>query len=282
MPIKKYKPITPGRRFMSTLVNDEITNVQSEKKLTKILNKKSGRNNTGKITIRHHGGGKKRKYRLIDFKRNKFDVPGVIARIEYDPNRNVNIALVNYIDGEKRYILATEHMKKDMKIISSKKNKVKISEGNACLISEIPEGVSIHNIELYPGRGGQLARSAGSFGKILGKDETQKFTLVQLSSGEVRKIFNNCMVTIGELGNKDYNLINFGKAGRLRNKGIRPTVRGSAMNPVDHPHGGGEGRTGIGRKSPLTPWGKPTLGAKTRKKNKSSNKYIVRKRKNRK
>lgn len=274
MAIKKYKPTTPGRRFMSTIVGVKSGNIKPEKSLISILKNRSGRNNVGKITVRHHGGRSKRMYRTIDFKRNKFNIEGVAKTIEYDPNRNCFIALIVYRDGEKRYILAPDKFQVGDKIISSEA--VSIRRGNSCLIKNVPEGINVHNIELYPGHGGQIARSAGNYAKILGKDDTKKFIIIELSSGEVRKIRNECRVTIGEIGNKDFSLINFGKAGRNRLRGIRPTVRGSAMNPVDHPHGGGEGKTGIGRKAPLTPWGKKALGLKTRKKNKKTDMYIIR------
>lgn len=274
MAIRNYKPTTPGRRKMSTLINDEITKSTPEKSLTVRIQKKSGRNNQGKITVRHQGGGVKRRYRLIDFKRNKFDVPGVVASIEYDPNRTANIALINYKDGEKRYILAPKGLEVGMEIVSGEKSDIRI--GNALPLMSIPVGTMVHNIELRPGKGGELARSAGSSAQILGREG--KYVMLRLSSGEQRKVLGTCMATIGEVGNEDASLVKLGKAGRKRHMGIRPTVRGSVMNPNDHPHGGGEGKTGIGRPGPCTPWGKPALGLKTRKKNKQSNKLIVRRR----
>ena len=274
MAIRNYKPTTPGRRKMSTLVNEEITKSAPEKSLTVILKKNSGRNNQGKITTRHQGGRVKRKYRIIDFKRNKFNVPGVVASIEYDPNRTANIALINYLDGEKRYILAPKTLKVGAKVEAGEN--VDIVVGNSLPIMNIPVGTMIHNIELRPGKGGELARSAGSSAQILGREG--KYVMIRLSSGEQRKVLGTCMATVGEVGNEDASLVKVGKAGRNRYKGIRPTVRGSVMNPNDHPHGGGEGKAPIGRPGPCTPWGKPALGLKTRKKNKKSNKLIVRRR----
>ena len=273
MAIRNYKPTTPGRRKMSTLVNEEITKSTPEKSLTVILKKNSGRNNQGKITTRHQGGRVKRKYRIIDFKRNKFNVPGVVASIEYDPNRTANIALINYLDGEKRYILAPKTLKVGAKVEAGEN--VDIVVGNSLPIMNIPVGTMIHNIELRPGKGGELARSAGSSAQILGREG--KYVMIRLSSGEQRKVLGTCMATVGEVGNEDASLVKVGKAGRNRLKGIRPTVRGSVMNPNDHPHGGGEGRAPVGRKAPMTPWGKPALGLKTRKK-KQSDKFIVRRR----
>ena len=275
MAIKKYKPTTNGRRGMSTLVNEEITTSTPEKSLLAPLNKKGGRNNNGRITTRHHGGGHKQKYRIIDFKRNKDVIPATVATIEYDPNRSANIALLNYADGEKRYIIAPEGLKVGMVVVSGAETDIKI--GNALEMRNIPEGTFIHNIELTPGKGGQLARSAGCSAQILGFEG--KYVTVRLSSGEVRKLLSNGRATIGVVGNGDYNLVNIGKAGRSRWMGIRPTVRGSVMNPNDHPHGGGEGRTPIGRKAPMTPWGKKAMGVKTRKTKKKSNDLIVRGRK---
>ena len=275
MAIKKYKPMTPGRRGMTTLVNDEITAKAPERSLTEALNKTGGRNNMGRITTRHIGGGHKRQYRIIDFKRNKDDVPAKVATIEYDPNRSANIALLYYADGEKRYILAPKDLGVGSTVISAAKTDVKV--GNACEMRNIPEGTYIHNIELKPGKGGQLARSAGVSAQLLGVEE--RYVTVRLASGEVRKILANCRATIGQVGNEDFVLVNVGKAGRTRWMGIRPTVRGSAMNPNDHPHGGGEGRSPIGRKSPMTPWGKKAMGVKTRNKKKKSTKLIVRGRK---
>ena len=273
MAIRNYKPTTPGRRKMSTLVNSEITKTTPEKSLVVTLKKNAGRNNQGKITVRHQGGGVKRKYRIIDFKRNKFNVPGVVASIEYDPNRSANIALVNYVDGEKRYIIAPKGIKVGDKVISGENTDIKV--GNALPIMNIPVGTVIHNIELRPKKGGSLARSAGTSAQILGREG--KYVMIRLSSGEQRKVLGTCMATIGEVGNEDSSLVKIGKAGRKRHMGIRPTVRGSVMNPNDHPHGGGEGRAPIGRKAPVTPWGKPALGYKTRKK-KQSDKFIVRRR----
>ena len=275
MAIKHFRPITPGQRKKSTLVNEELTKTAPEKSLLKIVKKKAGRNNTGKITVRHQGGGEKRKYRIIDFRRNKFDIEGTVATIEYDPNRSANIALINYSDGEKRYIIAPKGLKVGMKIVSGEKTDVKV--GNAMKLINIPVGTTIHNIELTLGKGGQIARSAGQSAQILGRED--KYVLIRLSSGETRKVLGTCMATIGEVGNEDYSLVRLGKAGRTRHMGIRPTVRGSVMNPNDHPHGGGEGRTPVGHKKPMTPWGKPALGYKTRKTKKSSTKLIVTRRK---
>ncbi len=277
MAIKNMKPTTPGQRGMSKLRNDEITTNKPEKSLLASKSKNAGRNNQGRITVRHQGGGEKRKYRLIDFKRNKFDIVGTVATIEYDPNRGANIALINYIDGEKRYIIAPKGLKVGMKIVSGENVDIKV--GNALPLMNIPEGTLVHNIELQPGKGAELARSAGASAQILGKEG--KYVLVRLASGEVRKVLGTCMATIGEVGNEDYSLVKIGKAGRKRHMGVRPTVRGSVMNPNDHPHGGGEGRAPIGRSGPMTPWGKPALGYKTRKK-KASDKLIIRRRKKRK
>ena len=271
MAIRHFNPVTPGQRKKSTLVNEELTKTAPEKSLLKAKNKKSGRNNQGRITVRHRGGGAKQKYRLIDIKRNKHDIEGTVASIEYDPNRSANIALINYADGEKRYIIAPKGLKVGMKIVSGENVDIKV--GNALPIMNIPVGTVIHNIEMRPGKGAQIARSAGQSAQILGREE--RYVLVRLSSGETRKILGTCMATIGEVGNEDYSLVRLGKAGRTRHMGIRPTVRGSVMNPNDHPHGGGEGRAPVGRKQPMTPWGKPALGYKTRKNKKSSNKLIV-------
>lgn len=271
MAIKNYKPTTNARRKMSTLDNSGLTKKRPEKSLTAILKKTGGRNNQGKLTVRHHGGGAKRKYRIIDFKRDKFDVKGIVTAIEYDPNRSANIALITYVDGEKRYILAPKNLVVGDKVVSGENVDIKV--GNALPIINIPVGTNIHNIELKPGKGGELARSAGSSAQILGREDI--YVLVRLTSGEVRKIIGKCMSTIGEVGNEDYELVKLGKAGRKRHLGIRPTVRGSVMNPNDHPHGGGEGKSPIGRKGPVTPWGKPALGYKTRKK-KPSDKLIIR------
>ncbi|WP_342268777.1 50S ribosomal protein L2 [Spiroplasma endosymbiont of Aspidapion aeneum] len=275
MPIKKYKPTTNGRRNMTTLDYSILTTSKPESSLLAKKPNHAGRNNQGRITTRHKGGGHKRKYRIIDFKRNKYDIPGKIATIEYDPNRNTFICLVNYIDGEKRYVLYAKGMVVGQEIISSDNADIKI--GNAAPLKNIPEGTLVHNLELKPKKGGQIARSAGSSVQILGKEDN-KYTTVKLGSGEVRKILSDCYATIGEVGNEEFNLVNWGKAGRNRWKGIRPTVRGSVMNPNDHPHGGGEGRTPIGRKAPVSPWGKKTLGVKTRDKKKASNKMIIRRR----
>ena len=275
MAIKKYKPTTPGRRGMTTLDFQEITTDKPEKSLMKPLKRKGGRNNQGRLTVRHQGGGHKRSYRVIDFKRDKDGIPGRVATIEYDPNRSANIALINYADGEKRYILAPKNLKVDMEIMSGKDADIKI--GNALQLRDIPVGTIIHNIELRPGKGGQLVRSAGSEAQLLGKEG--QYVLVRLRSGETRLILSTCRASIGQVGNVEHELVNIGKAGRSRWLGKRPTVRGSVMNPNDHPHGGGEGRAPIGRKSPMSPWGKPTLGYKTRKKNKDTDKYIVRRRK---
>lgn len=275
MAIKSYKPVTSGSRGMTTIDNKKITNKKPEKSLVKTLKKASGRNNQGKITVRHRGGGVKRKYRIIDFRRDKDDIIGTVESIEYDPNRTANIALIKYLDGEKRYIIAPNGLEVGHKIESGEKADIKI--GNSLELNNIPEGTMVHNVELKPGKGAQIARSAGSAVQVLGHEG--KYTLLRLRSGEVRKVLSTCRATIGEVGNKDHELINYGKAGRKRHLGIRPTVRGSAMNPIDHPHGGGEGRAPIGRKAPVTPWGKPTLGLKTRNKKKASNKLIVRRRK---
>ena len=275
MAIKKYKPTTNGRRGMSTLVNEEVTTTTPTKSLLQTKSKTGGRNNQGKMTVRHIGGGAKRKYRLIDYKRNKTGITGKVATIEYDPNRSANIALINYKDGEKRYIIAPKGLKTGMIIESGEKADIKV--GNALPLAAIPVGTVIHCIELQPGKGAEICRSAGSSAQILGREG--KYVMVRLQSGETRKILGTCMATIGVVGNEDYSLVNLGKAGRKRHLGIRPTNRGSVMNPNDHPHGGGEGRAPIGRKGPLTPWGKPALGYKTRKNKKASSKLIVSKKK---
>ncbi|MBB5181721.1 large subunit ribosomal protein L2 [Planomicrobium koreense] len=275
MGIRKYKPTTNGRRNMTSSDFAEITTNKPEKSLLQPTKRKGGRNNQGKITVRHHGGGHKRQYRVIDFKRNKDGIPGRVATIEYDPNRSANIALINYADGEKRYILAPKGLTVGTQIMSGVEADIKA--GNALPLSNIPMGSTIHNIELKPGGGGQLVRSAGTSAQVLGKEG--KYVTVRLQSGEVRMILATCRATIGAVGNEQHELINIGKAGRNRWKGNRPTVRGSVMNPNDHPHGGGEGRSPIGRKSPMSPWGKPTLGYKTRKKTNKSDKFIVRRRK---
>ena len=274
MAVKKYNPTTNGRRGMSVLTFEEITTTTPEKSLLEPFSRTGGRNNQGKITVRHIGGGAKRKYRVIDFKRNKDDIVGKVATIEYDPNRTANIALIHYADGEKRYILAPKGLEVGTEIFSGQQ--VDIKTGNALPIMNIPVGTIIHNIELSPGRGGQLARSAGASAQILGRED--KYVLVRLQSGEVRKILGTCRATIGTVGNESWELVNIGKAGRTRHMGTRPTVRGSVMNPNDHPHGGGEGRTPIGRKSPMTPWGKKARGVKTRDSKKASNDLIVRRR----
>ncbi len=279
--IKKYKPTSPGRRNSSVInFKETITTDTPEKSLLVPLKKSAGRNNTGSITVRHKGGGVKRKYRIIDFKRNKDGIPGKVATIEYDPNRTAFIALINYADGEKRYIIATKDMKVGQEIMSGEN--APIASGNNLPMNLMPEGTVIHNIELKPGKGGELVRSAGTSAQLLGSDESGRYVIVRLASGEMRKILSTNKATIGEVSNPAHNLVRWGKAGRNRHKGIRPTVRGSVMNPNDHPHGGGEGKQPIGRPAPLTPWGKKALGVKTRKKNKQSNKYIVRGRKGRK
>ena len=275
MAIRVYKPITNGSRQRSVLTSEEITKKAPEKGLLVTKKKTNGRNNQGRITVRHRGGGVKRKYRLIDFKRVKDGITAIVSSIEYDPNRSSNIALINYRDGEKAYIIAPKGLKVGDVVESGVNADIKI--GNVLPIMNIPVGTIIHNIELRPGKGGQLARSAGSSAQILGRED--KYVLIRLSSGETRKILGTCRATIGSVGNEDYGLVKIGKAGRNRYKGIRPTVRGSVMNPNDHPHGGGEGRAPIGRSGPMTPWGKPALGLKTRKNKKESDKYIVTRRK---
>lgn len=275
MAIKKYKPTTNGRRGMSTLLNEEITTSTPEKSLLVSKSKSGGRNNLGRTTVNHIGGGAKQKYRIIDFKRDKHGVPARVATIEYDPNRSANIALLIYKDGEKRYILAPKDLKVDM-IVESGEN-VDIKTGNALPLQNIPVGTVVHNIELRPGKGGELARSAGASAQIMGREG--KYVLLRLQSGEMRKVLGTCMATVGVVGNEDYELVNIGKAGRKRHMGVRPTNRGSVMNPNDHPHGGGEGRAPVGRKAPMTPWGKPALGLKTRKNKKASDKLIVSRRK---
>ena len=274
MGIKTYNPYTPSRRHMTGSDFSEITKSTPEKSLVTSLNKNAGRNNQGKITVRHRGGGSRRKYRIIDFKRKKDDIQATVIGIEYDPNRTANIALICYADGEKAYILAPEGLKVGAKIMNGENAEVRV--GNCLPLSAIPVGTMVHNIELYPGKGGQLVRSAGNGAQLMAKEG--KYATLRLPSGEMRMVPIICRASIGVVGNGDHNLINIGKAGRKRHMGIRPTVRGSVMNPNDHPHGGGEGKTGIGRPGPSTPWGKPALGLKTRKKNKQSNKYIVRRR----
>ncbi|MDR2156791.1 MAG: 50S ribosomal protein L2 [Clostridiales Family XIII bacterium] len=274
MGIKKYNPTTPGRRGMTVSTFEEITTDKPEKSLTETLKKHAGRNVRGKITVRHRGGGYRHKYRIIDFKRDKDGVPGRVATIEYDPNRSANIALIVYADGEKRYIIAPHRIKVGDSVISGPDSDIQI--GNALPLRNIPVGTIVHNIELKPGKGAQMVRSAGNGAQLMAKED--KFAQVRLPSGEVRKVHITCRATIGEVGNQDHENIKIGKAGRKRHMGIRPTVRGSVMNPNDHPHGGGEGKAGIGRVGPVTPWGKPTLGYKTRKKHKHSDQYIVKKR----
>ena len=274
MGIKKYNPTTPGLRGMTVSTFEEITCTTPEKSLTVTLKKHSGRNARGQITVRHRGGGYRPKYRIIDFKRNKDGIPGTVATIEYDPNRSANIALINYADGEKRYIIAPNKLAVGDVIVSGADADIKI--GNALPLANIPVGTVIHNVELKPGKGGQMVRSAGNGAQLMAKEG--QYAQVRLPSGEVRKVRIECRATIGEVGNLDHQNIQIGKAGRKRHMGIRPTVRGSVMNPNDHPHGGGEGKAGIGRVSPVTPWGKPALGYKTRKKKKASDKYIVKRR----
>ena len=274
MGIKKYNPTTPGLRGMTVSTFEEITTDTPERSLTVTLKKNAGRNVRGKITVRHRGGGYRPKYRIIDFKRNKDGIPGKVATIEYDPNRSANIALIVYADGEKRYIIAPNKLIVGDVVVSGADADIKV--GNALPVKNIPVGTVIHNIEMKPGKGGQMVRSAGNGAQLMAKEGD--YASVRLPSGEVRRIRIECRATIGEVGNLDHENIKIGKAGRKRHMGIRPTVRGSVMNPNDHPHGGGEGKTGIGRVSPVTPWGKPALGYKTRKKNKPSNQYIVKRR----
>ena len=274
MGIKTYNPYTPSRRNMTGSDFSEITKKTPEKSLLASKKKTAGRNNQGKITVRHHGGGNRQKYRLIDFKRKKDGIPATVIGIEYDPNRTANIALICYADGEKAYIIAPQGLTDGMKVMNGPEAEIKV--GNCLPLENIPVGTEIHNIELYPGRGGQLVRTAGVSAQLMAKEG--KYATLRLPSGEMRMVTLNCRATIGTVGNAEHNLINYGKAGRIRHMGIRPTVRGSVMNPNDHPHGGGEGRAPIGRSGPLTPWGKPALGLKTRKKNKASNKLIVRRR----
>ena len=274
MGIKKYTPYTPSRRNMTSLDFAEITKSTPEKSLVVSLKKNSGRNNQGKITVRHRGGGSRRKYRIIDFKRRKDDIPATVVAIEYDPNRTANIALICYADGEKAYILAPAGLTDGMKVMNGPEAEVRV--GNCLPLENIPVGTQIHNIELLPGKGGQLVRSAGLSAQLMAKEG--KYATLRLPSGEMRMVPIQCRATIGVIGNGDHNLVNIGKAGRKRHMGIRPTVRGSVMNPNDHPHGGGEGKAPVGRPGPCTPWGKPALGLKTRKKNKQSNKLIVRRR----
>lgn len=274
MGIKKYNPTSPARRNMTVSTFEEITKTEPEKSLVEILKSKAGRNNYGKITVRHQGGGHKRKYRIIDFKRDKMDVPATVAAIEYDPNRSANIALLNYADGEKRYIIAPNGLNVGDTIVSSEAADIKV--GNAMPLRSIPVGTVIHNIELKAGKGAQLVRAAGNSAQLMAKEGD--YAQVRLPSGEVRMIRTECKATIGQVGNLEHENITLGSAGRVRHMGWRPTVRGSVMNPVDHPHGGGEGRSPIGRPGPVTPWGKPTLGYKTRNNKKSSTKFIVKRR----
>ena len=274
MGIKKYNPTSPGLRGMTVSTFEEITADKPEKSLTVTLKKNAGRNTRGKITVRHRGGGTRSKYRIIDFKRDKDNIPGNVTSIEYDPNRTANIALITYADGEKRYIVAPNGLKVGDVIYSGPESDIKV--GNSLPLANIPVGTVIHNIEMKPGKGAQMARSAGNGAQLMAKED--KYAQVRLPSGEVRKVLLNCRATIGEVGNGEHGNIQIGKAGRKRHMGIRPHVRGSVMNPNDHPHGGGEGRAPIERKAPVTPWGKPTLGYKTRKKNKPSNQYIVKRR----
>jgi large subunit ribosomal protein L2 len=274
MAVKVYKKTSNGRRNMSVLTYDEITTSTPEKSLLEPISRTGGRNNQGKLTVRHIGGGAKRKYRVIDFKRNKDTIIGHVATIEYDPNRSANIALIHYEDGEKRYILAPKGLEVGHEIVSGEQ--VDIKTGNALPIMNIPVGTIIHNIELSPGRGGQVARSAGTSAQILGRED--KYVLVRLQSSEVRKILGTCRATIGIVGNESWELVSIGKAGRKRHMGVRPTVRGSVMNPNDHPHGGGEGKQPIGRAQPMTPWGKKARGVKTRDHKKASNDLIIRRR----
>ena len=274
MGIKTYNPYTPSRRNMTGLDFDVITKTTPEKSLTTSLKKTAGRNNQGKITVRHHGGGSRRKYRIIDFKRRKDDIPATVVSIEYDPNRTANIALISYADGEKAYILAPVGLQVGDKVMNGANADIKV--GNCLPLEAIPVGTEVHNIELYPGKGGQLVRSAGNSAQLMAKEG--KYATLRLPSGEMRMVPIIARATVGQVGNIEHGLVNIGKAGRKRHMGIRPTVRGSVMNPNDHPHGGGEGKTSIGRPGPCTPWGKPALGLKTRKKNKSSNKLIVRRR----
>ena len=274
MSIRSYKPTTPSRRHMTNSTFSEITTNTPEKSLLVSLKKTGGRNNNGCITTRHIGGGHKRKYRIIDFKRNKDDIVATVATVEYDPNRNANICLLNYADGEKRYIIAPQGLTVGDKVVSSAACDIKT--GNAMQLGNIPEGTLVHNVELAPGKGGQMCRAAGTSAQVLGREG--KYTILRLASGEVRKVLNECRATIGVVGNEDWNLVNFGKAGKSRWLGVRPTVRGSVMNPNDHPHGGGEGKCPVGRDAPRTPWGKRALGVKTRDTKKASNKLIVRRR----
>ena len=274
MAIKVYKPYTKSRRAMQTLSYEEITKATPEKSLLLTKKHTGGRNNQGVITCRHHGGGNKNLYRIVDFRRNKDEIPGTVSAIEYDPNRTAFLALITYADGEKRYIIRPKDLNVGDKIISGEATDIK--NGNNLALKNIPEGTFIHNIELKPGKGGQMCRAAGSMAQVLGVDG--KYTILRLASGEVRKVLSVCRATIGIVGNDDWNLVNIGKAGRNRNMGIRPTVRGSAMNPCDHPHGGGEGKCPVGRDAPRTPWGKKAMGVKTRRIKKNSSRLIMRRR----
>ncbi|MBE6839761.1 MAG: 50S ribosomal protein L2 [Ruminococcus sp.] len=274
MAIKTYKPTTPSRRQMTVTDYSQLSKVAPEKSLLEPMKKKSGRNSYGRITVRHRGGGNRRKYRVIDFKRDKDDIIATVMTIEYDPNRSAFIALVQYEDGEKRYILAPNGLKVGDKVQSGPESDIK--PGNALKLSDIPVGTFIHAIELYPGKGAQLVRSAGNMAQLMGKEDT--YALVRLPSGEMRKVPINCKASIGQVSNIDHENVNYGKAGRVRNMGWRPTVRGSVMNPCDHPHGGGEGKSPVGRPGPVTPWGKPALGYKTRKKHNRTDKFIVKRR----
>ena len=274
MGIKTYNPYTPSRRNMTGSDFSEITKTTPEKSLCVSLKKNSGRNNQGKITVRHHGGGVRTQYRMVDFKRFKDGIPATVVGIEYDPNRTANIALICYADGQKAYIIAPEGLKVGQKVMNGPEAEVRV--GNCLPLSEIPVGTQVHNIELYPGKGGQLVRSAGNSAQLMAKEG--KYATLRLPSGEMRMVPIICRATIGQVGNIEHGLVKIGKAGRTRNMGIRPTVRGSVMNPNDHPHGGGEGRAPVGRPSPMTPWGKPAMGLKTRKAKKASNKLIVRRR----
>ena len=274
MAVRNYKPTTPSRRNMSVTDYSELSKNGPEKSLLRSLNKKAGRNSYGRITVRHRGGGNRKKYRIIDFKRQKFDVPGKVLTLEYDPNRSSHIALVGYSDGEKRYIIAPQGLTVGQEIMAGTSADIKV--GNALPLSSIPVGTFIHNVELYPGKGAQLARAAGNMAQLMAKEN--KMALLRLPSGELRNVPEECMASIGQVGNIDHENVKIGKAGRKRNMGWRPTVRGSVMNPCDHPHGGGEGKSPVGRPGPTTPWGKPALGYKTRSKKKASNKFIVKRR----
>ena len=275
MAIKRFKPITPGTRHMTKSSYGEITAKKPERSLVESINRSGGRNNTGRITVRHIGGGDRRLYRKIDFKRNKLEIPAKVASIEYDPNRSANIALLNYLDGEKRYILAPLGLNVGDMVISSDTADIKV--GNSLSLSVMPIGTFVHNIEFEPGRGGQIAKAAGMSAQLMAREG--EYATLRLPSGEMRKIHVRCKATIGQVGNLDHELVSLGKAGRKRHMGVKPTVRGSVMNPVDHPHGGGEGKSPVGRPGPVTPWGKPALGYKTRKHNKASDRFIVSRRK---